>query len=256
MFLSRHAAHCRLLIRGGDLGKSMSRYLVDQIERNDSIEVVTHSQVVELDGERELETVTIADTRSGERSRAAGPRAVRLHRRLAAHRVARGSAGDRPRRVPADRPRRSGRRPRGVQRRSSALPGDQPPRDLRRRRRPLGLDQARRLGGRRGLDGGSTDPPATGRPCGSADEGMNQVASCTHLDHVQITQLPESVEGCEECLADGRPVAAPADLPRVRQGRMLRRLAQPPRHRSRARQRPPDHPLARAGRGVVLVLRG
>jgi thioredoxin reductase (NADPH) len=71
MFLSRHAAHCRLLIRGGDLGKSMSRYLVDQIERNDSIEVVKHAQVVELDGERELETVTIADTQSGERSQAA-----------------------------------------------------------------------------------------------------------------------------------------------------------------------------------------
>jgi thioredoxin reductase (NADPH) len=71
MFLSRTAVHCRLLIRGGDLGKSMSRYLVDQIERNDSIEVVRHAQVVELDGERELEMVTIADTRSGERSRAA-----------------------------------------------------------------------------------------------------------------------------------------------------------------------------------------
>jgi thioredoxin reductase (NADPH) len=70
MFLSRGAGHCRLLIRGGDLGKSMSRYLVDQIERNDSIEVVRHAQVVELDGERELESVTIADARSGERWRA------------------------------------------------------------------------------------------------------------------------------------------------------------------------------------------
>ena len=68
MFLARGAAHCRLLIRGGDLGKSMSRYLVDQIERNDSIEVVRHAKVVELDGERELEMVTIADARSGARS--------------------------------------------------------------------------------------------------------------------------------------------------------------------------------------------
>lgn len=64
MFLSRHAAHCRLLIRGGDLGKSMSRYLVDQIERNDSVEVMRHARVVELDGERELEGVTIADARA------------------------------------------------------------------------------------------------------------------------------------------------------------------------------------------------
>jgi thioredoxin reductase (NADPH) len=68
MFLSRQASHCRLLIRGGDLAKSMSRYLVDQVERNESIEVLRHSRVVELGGERELETVTIADDRSGERT--------------------------------------------------------------------------------------------------------------------------------------------------------------------------------------------
>lgn len=29
------------------------------------------------------------------------------------------------------------------------------------------------------------------------------MASCTHLDSVRITQLPESVEGCEDCLATG-----------------------------------------------------
>jgi uncharacterized UBP type Zn finger protein len=29
------------------------------------------------------------------------------------------------------------------------------------------------------------------------------MATCTHLDHVLITELPESVDGCEECLADG-----------------------------------------------------
>ena len=39
MFLSEHASTCRLLIRGTDLRKSMSRYLIDQIERNDQVEV-------------------------------------------------------------------------------------------------------------------------------------------------------------------------------------------------------------------------
>jgi Zn-finger in ubiquitin-hydrolases and other protein len=29
------------------------------------------------------------------------------------------------------------------------------------------------------------------------------MASCTHLDHVRITALPEQSEGCEECLAEG-----------------------------------------------------
>jgi uncharacterized UBP type Zn finger protein len=27
--------------------------------------------------------------------------------------------------------------------------------------------------------------------------------TCTHLDHVQITDLPESVDGCRECLEMG-----------------------------------------------------
>jgi uncharacterized UBP type Zn finger protein len=26
---------------------------------------------------------------------------------------------------------------------------------------------------------------------------------CTHLDHVKVFELPESVEGCEDCLATG-----------------------------------------------------
>jgi thioredoxin reductase (NADPH) len=69
MFLASKASCCRLLIRGGELRKSMSRYLVDQVERNNAIEVLTHSEVIELVGERELESVTIVDNRSGERRR-------------------------------------------------------------------------------------------------------------------------------------------------------------------------------------------
>ena len=29
------------------------------------------------------------------------------------------------------------------------------------------------------------------------------MATCTHLDHVLITELPAAVEGCEDCLAAG-----------------------------------------------------
>jgi uncharacterized UBP type Zn finger protein len=29
------------------------------------------------------------------------------------------------------------------------------------------------------------------------------MAGCSHLAHVQISQLPESVDGCEDCLASG-----------------------------------------------------
>lgn len=32
-----------------------------------------------------------------------------------------------------------------------------------------------------------------------------EAASCTHLDQIEVTRLPESVAGCEECLRDGTP---------------------------------------------------
>jgi uncharacterized UBP type Zn finger protein len=31
------------------------------------------------------------------------------------------------------------------------------------------------------------------------------MATCTHLDHVLITELPESTDGCEDCLLIGSP---------------------------------------------------
>jgi uncharacterized UBP type Zn finger protein len=32
-----------------------------------------------------------------------------------------------------------------------------------------------------------------------------EAARCTHLDHVRVTQLPEAVDGCEQCLKTGDP---------------------------------------------------
>jgi hypothetical protein len=29
------------------------------------------------------------------------------------------------------------------------------------------------------------------------------MTTCSHLDHVHVTDLPESVDGCEDCLAQG-----------------------------------------------------
>jgi thioredoxin reductase (NADPH) len=68
MFLSQHASSCRLLIRGGDLAKSMSRYLVDEIERREQVEVLVHSEIVELRGEDALEAVVVADPSTGQRT--------------------------------------------------------------------------------------------------------------------------------------------------------------------------------------------
>jgi uncharacterized UBP type Zn finger protein len=30
-------------------------------------------------------------------------------------------------------------------------------------------------------------------------------STCTHLDHVLVTELPAAVDGCEECLSTGDP---------------------------------------------------
>lgn len=64
--LTRHAARVRLLIRGGDLGKDMSRYLVDQIERNPNVEVIRHTEVRELVGEENLEAVVVENNQTGQ----------------------------------------------------------------------------------------------------------------------------------------------------------------------------------------------
>ena len=67
MFLSGHAASVRLVIRDSDLGKSMSRYLVDRIEHNPSVEVMRNTEVRELLGDETLEGVVVEDNRTGER---------------------------------------------------------------------------------------------------------------------------------------------------------------------------------------------
>src|SRR5690348_13405185 len=55
---------------------------------------------------------------------------------------------------------------------------------------------------------------------------------------------------------DRSPLGAPEDVPRVRQDRMLRQLAQPARNRALPRIRASADPLRAAGGGLELVLRG
>jgi thioredoxin reductase (NADPH) len=69
LFLSRHAARVRLLIRGGELRKDMSRYLADRIEASDTIDVMPHTEVRELVGgdDGTLDALVVEDNVSGER---------------------------------------------------------------------------------------------------------------------------------------------------------------------------------------------
>ena len=67
LFLATYAAQVRLLYRDCDLGKNMSRYLVDAVERSPAILVTPHTEVRELIGEEVLERVVIEDNQTGQR---------------------------------------------------------------------------------------------------------------------------------------------------------------------------------------------
>ena len=57
--LARHARSVRVAVRGDGLSSTMSRYLVDRIERSPRIEVLTGTEVVALHGRGTLDAVTL-----------------------------------------------------------------------------------------------------------------------------------------------------------------------------------------------------
>ena len=65
MYLSQYARSVTLLVRSDSLERSMSRYLIDEIEARDNIHVRLNSGVARVNGEQNLETVTIRETSSG-----------------------------------------------------------------------------------------------------------------------------------------------------------------------------------------------
>jgi thioredoxin reductase (NADPH) len=54
-----------MLLRGESLSATMSRYLIDQIEKTPKIQLWTHAEVVEVHGETHLEEVSVSCTDSG-----------------------------------------------------------------------------------------------------------------------------------------------------------------------------------------------
>jgi thioredoxin reductase (NADPH) len=69
-FFSRHARSVTILCRGESLGKSMSRYLVDQLAELPNVEVLLRTEVVAAHGDASLEAIDLRDSASGETSRA------------------------------------------------------------------------------------------------------------------------------------------------------------------------------------------
>jgi len=66
MYLSRFARMVHVVIRGDDLGKSMSRYLVDRIERSANITVHRESEVAAVEGTDSLRAITLRHAGGGE----------------------------------------------------------------------------------------------------------------------------------------------------------------------------------------------
>ncbi len=70
VFLSGHARKVRMIIRGGGLGASMSRYLIERIEATPNIDLMFNTEVVGLEGEQGLERLRWRSRLSGEDSSA------------------------------------------------------------------------------------------------------------------------------------------------------------------------------------------
>jgi thioredoxin reductase (NADPH) len=66
MFFSRFAKDVTMLVRGTSLSKSMSQYLINQINETENIHVKTNTVVTEAIGEEKLEAIRIKDHVSGE----------------------------------------------------------------------------------------------------------------------------------------------------------------------------------------------
>jgi thioredoxin reductase (NADPH) len=73
VFLSEHAGAVLLVVRGDDLGKSMSRYLADRIEATPSIQVLLNCEVSRLDGDDCLAVAELTDRQTGRTRRLETP---------------------------------------------------------------------------------------------------------------------------------------------------------------------------------------
>jgi thioredoxin reductase (NADPH) len=65
VYLARHAKSVTILVRAPSLRKSMSHYLIEQIERVPNITVRTCTEVAEAHGEGHLERLTLRDSAGG-----------------------------------------------------------------------------------------------------------------------------------------------------------------------------------------------
>jgi thioredoxin reductase (NADPH) len=67
IYMAQQSSPVSLVVRRRELTETMSQYLIARIEANDRIEVLNHTEVRGLAGEKHLEEVTLEDNQSGAR---------------------------------------------------------------------------------------------------------------------------------------------------------------------------------------------
>lgn len=66
MFLAENTRRVWVVLRGGDLRKSMSSYLVDRLEAAANVDVLLHTEIREVLGAERMQGVRVENTRTGE----------------------------------------------------------------------------------------------------------------------------------------------------------------------------------------------
>ena len=154
VFLAMHARRVTIAIRGNDLHKNMSSYLVHRIEQTPNIELLLQHHHSAARGHTHLRSAELVNSKTGEQRTVqvqgvfsfigADPRTAWLPEEI--ERDAKGFVRTGPD-VAQSPPGSSG---------APAVPaGDQPARRVRRRRRAVGLGEAGGLGSGRRVDGGA-----------------------------------------------------------------------------------------------------
>jgi thioredoxin reductase (NADPH) len=172
VFLSQIAAHVHVLVRGAGLSGSMSRYLIQRIEDAPNVTLRSRTQIEALEGNGELERVRWRNVDTGE-TETRPVRHVFMMTGADPHTdwlkgcVLLDDKGF----VKTGADLQPDELKEALAAQPAPLPdGDQHPRRVRRRRRPLGQRQAGRLGGRRGIDLRAAHPPgAAGHVIRGAD---------------------------------------------------------------------------------------
>lgn len=71
MYFSKYASQVTMLVRGESLTKSMSQYLIEQIDATDNINVQNYTEVAAVHGEKSLTGLTLLHNQTGEKEEVA-----------------------------------------------------------------------------------------------------------------------------------------------------------------------------------------